>query len=72
MSRSLFSKFVRLGSYVLAEMAGQAVGLMALTAGLFAWALTSSAYAGLGVLVIGLLLAGWVSTLASKRKDQQN
>lgn len=70
MSRLLLSKLVRLGSHVIAEMAGQAVGFLALIAGLFVWAYTSSAYAGFGVVVVGLILAGWVSTLSDKRKDK--
>lgn len=67
----LFSRLVQAGTHVLAEMAGQAVGLLALVAGLFAWAYTSSAFVGVGVVVAGLLVAGWVSTLADKKKDRK-
>lgn len=66
----VFRTLRRVVANLLAEMVAYIVGIFALVAGLFVWTFTSSAYAGLAAAVLGLLIAGWVSTLAYQRTER--
>lgn len=58
-------------AHLLADIAAQVVGLLALVGGLFLWAYTDSGWVALAVVVIGLIIAGWVSTVFSSTRKKR-